>query len=170
MSTRRRAARVASVALVVGLSACGEPTLRTQIVAIVDSDLAVPDELDSIAIEVEPVQASAAAAVDLREHGLPSSLGLLHVGGPLGPIEVVAFGRLGEAQVVERRAIVSFVQDQTLELRLPLTRACAERRPPCKNETTCDQGTCVPAEQPELPVFGGELASFAEDAGHPVDP
>lgn len=172
MSGRRRcrAARVAWLAAAAALGACKEPSPLTQIVAVVDSDLAVPSELDRIAIEVEHVQLSEAAEADLREGGLPRSLGLVHAGGPLGPIEVIARGQLGDAQVVERRAVVAFVRDRTLELRLPLTRKCAERHAPCKNETTCDEGQCVPAEQSELPAYDGLIEPFLQDAGVRLEP
>ncbi|HKP62211.1 MAG TPA: hypothetical protein VJV78_36010 [Polyangiales bacterium] len=150
------------------VSGCsGDPPPSTQIVVVVDSDMSVPDALDRIAIDVSGVKKVSVAAADLSKQDLPRSLGLVHTGGPLGPVRVRARGFLASAQLVERLAIVSFEQDKTLELRLPLSAACSEAELDCGTDMTCDRGKCVTAEQDDLPLFKGTVKGFDVDDVEP---
>ena len=158
------------IGLLVGLSACTkDPTSRTQIVVIVDSDLGAPEQLDQLIVELDSVRKTDPATADLSRRGLPRSLGLVHSGGPLGPFVVTARGLLAGAPVVEQSARVSFIAERTLELRLTLTAACAELDPPCTGELTCRDGGCVARARDELPVFAGSIDAMRDAGGLPPD-
>ncbi|HKU42147.1 MAG TPA: hypothetical protein VJR89_28505 [Polyangiales bacterium] len=147
--------------------ACSKDPASTQIVVVVDSDMAVPAALDRVTIDVNGLQKAVMSSADLSKRGLPRSLGLFHESGPLGPIRVRARGFSGSAQVVERLAIVSFEQDKTLELRLPLSAACAAAEAACTGDTTCEAGSCTSAKQKSLPEFKGTVKGFDIDASLP---
>lgn len=149
---------LALLALGLGAWACGadsEPL--TEIVVVVDSDLEIPGELDAIEIAVSGSEGMPSASAALSGGDLPRSLGLVHSGGPLGPVWVEARGLLGGALVVQRTAEVEFVRDRTLQLQLMLERACAERAEPCPESETCAAGACIPQRIERLPVFSGKL-------------
>ena len=152
-------ARALWLALLCALCACGEDGAKlTQIVVVVEGDLRVPDELDELSISVDGVLQMPKAEVALSaQAGLPRSLGLVHAGGPLGPVRVTVRGRRAGANVVVRAAEVSFQAQQTLKLALPLTRSCAQARLSCTADETCDAGRCVPQRIASLPTFDGTL-------------
>ncbi len=121
---------------------------RTQIVVEVDSDLAVPGELDGIEVIVTGSQ-SMSASGSLLDRPLPRTVGLVPAGDSLGPIEIRAVGTLRGVPVVERVATTSFLQGRTLLLRMFLSRAC--RGVTCGAGETCDEGRCVSSEvDPEM--------------------
>jgi hypothetical protein len=148
---------------VLWLCACSSDTQKlTQIVVVVDSDLRVPDELDGLQIEVDGVLQMPRLAVSLSApSSLPRSLGLVHAGGPLGPVRVTVRGQRAGESVVERSAEVSFKNAQTLKLALALSRACAEAGLSCDSGETCVAGACAPRQVDDLPVFDGRLAARA---------
>src|ERR1700742_472184 len=145
--TRGRAPRACGLglwALWLCASACSETQPLTQIVVVVDSDLDVPSQLDSVRIEVSGALSMPSATAALRGGDLPRSLRLVHAGGPLGPVRVSVRGCLGDAPGVERTDEVRVVQDRPLALRLALSRACAARTSePCGEGETCAAGECV---------------------------
>ena len=67
------------------LGACGAESAPTQIIVEVDSDLNIPAELERVTVSVEGAEATSASA-DLTRTPLPRTLGLIHTGGPLGPV------------------------------------------------------------------------------------
>ena len=149
------------------IQGCAEDAAKlTQIVVVVDSDLPVPDRLDNLQIEVSGTKKPHMfdQRVDTDQRKLPHSLGLVYSGGPLGPVRVVARGRLGDETVVERVAEVHFKRDRTLKLALALTRACAGK-PACEAaDETCEQGQCIPTAM-SLPSFDGDDGPLFMDAG-----
>lgn len=149
------------------LSACAQPL--TQLVVIVDTDYAVPGELDGVVLTVDgPVMPEEPVEVPLASITLPISLGLVHRGGPLGPITVTASGALAGAERVRRTARTSFLVGESRVLRIDLARACDG--PACVgSETTCVGGSCVgmDVEPASLPVFDGTVDR--SDAGASVD-
>ncbi|HEX7476512.1 MAG TPA: hypothetical protein VF331_01770 [Polyangiales bacterium] len=162
-----------SRALVVALVLCSACTTTkspvTQIVVVVDSDLKVPAELDTLTIQVTGAVNMPMASADLTQHALPRSLGLVHSGGPLGPITVTVTGMLGSTAVVKRVAEVWFVDGQSLELRMPLSRACTGAKRMCSGSMTCDSGTCVPSKIDNLPPFAGHVLPFGTGADAGAD-
>lgn len=151
-----------------GWSGCGqEPAKLTQIVVVVDSDLQAPEELDALELSIDGARTrmqqtpNVEAALEGPD-ALPRSLGLVHAGGPLGPVRIAARGLHEGATVVERVAVVHFEAGRTLKLELPLSRACDVSKVSCEDDQTCDQGVCAPSEVPELPEFDGHADRFVD--------
>jgi hypothetical protein len=152
-------------ALVAGCSA----TPLTQLIVVVDTDYAVPAELDTIAIGVvgpempeDPVRVAPAII------GLPVTLGLVHRGGVLGPITVSVEGELGGSARVRRVVRTSFVASESRVLWVDLLRACDG--PICTDvETTCLAGSCggIDVDPRRLPLYAGTIERF--DAGPTMD-
>lgn len=123
-------------------AACVEDA--TQVVLVVSSDLEAPDEIDRVIVEgtLPDGQAFDSEAMlvgdDARE--LPRVLTLLRRNGPLGPISLRVVGRRGDADVVERRAQVSFLPGHTRMLPLDLLRDC--RGVECPSGETCSERGC----------------------------
>ncbi len=137
----------------------------TELVVVVDSDLAVPVQLDAVSVEITGV-AGAQASGTLTGSGaepLPRYVGVVHGGGSLGPLEVRATGSRNGNVIVERRARTSFVAGRTLTLYLFLSRNCLNVT--CAEGETCDGGSCVSAEVPasSLPTWNGTIDRI--DAG-----
>lgn len=144
-SSGRWAAAVAAGvlgALAATLAGCeGDPT---EILVVVDSNLSVPGELDTVRVEV--VGEGATASGDLtgsRGLELPRTVGIVQSGGKLGPLEIRAVGLSGGGVVVESRAITFFRGGKTLVLPLFLSRACVGVT--CGGDQTCEGGRCVSA-------------------------
>lgn len=138
-----RGGHLAAAALL--LAGC---TQLTEVVVVVDSDLAVPEELDGVRIDVtspggEFRRATAALAGE-RALPLPRTLGIVHRGGPLEPLVVVATGTLGGRDVVQRRARLAFAPGRTVELRLDLLRSCVGVA--CPVDQTCAENGCAPSD------------------------
>ncbi|MCB9594069.1 MAG: hypothetical protein H6719_15150 [Sandaracinaceae bacterium] len=115
----------------------------TEIVVVVDSDLAVPGELDAVEVSVTGSMVMTASG-SLSEQPLPRSVGLVHGGGSLGPITIRAIGTQGGATVTEAVARTSFVRGRTLVLPLVLERRC--RGVSCAADQTCAAGACASAD------------------------
>jgi hypothetical protein len=150
----------------------------TELVVVVDSDLAVPGELQRVTLEVTGPSGDKAlqdAAVDLATGGaptLPLTLSLTPGSGALEPVTVTAVGT-GLAGVVERTVVTGFVRGERRMVRLWLLRACLGVD--CATGETCgDDGICVDATvRPEdLPpwtgtppsIDGGTILDAAADA------
>ena len=155
---------VATVLFLAALGfACSSPT--TQLVVTVDTDMCVPEAVDRIEIfaarggDTRHVTHSLSSGAEL-----PLTLSVVRSGSRVGDVEVVAVGWLGDAMVVERRAIAEYVPGEERILRLDLLQACAGRR--CPTGQTCVDGACVSANVPEPalgPVTPDALAH--DDAG-----
>ena len=88
---------------------------------------------------------------------LPRSVGLVHDGGPLGPVGITALALDGDGDVlVVRRAQVFFVRSEVRLLRLELTRNCRQVYASCDADQTCVDGECADDEG-ELEPWTGEL-------------
>jgi len=169
---RLQATTLALVALA-SAAACSSDDL-TEIVVVVESDLSVPGELDAVRVDIMAGGQSSSSTGDLTGAGalpLPRVLNLLHSGGPLGPVEVRAVGRLGGAEVVSREARVFFIEGRTVVLRLELLRSCVGST--CGADETCAAGGCRPVDvdpselsdwtgTTDRPDAGGECPGVAE--------
>jgi len=157
------------------LGAC--TTARTEIVLVVGSDLSVPAEIDRLRVEITSPSGSmqeSIADLDSVAGGLPRTLGLVHRDGPLGPFRARVVGLLGSATVVERVAVISFVEDQTMMLRIDLVRACSTVT--CMEAQTCALGSCRSEviDPGELVPWRGQVqpsgdGGGTDDAGAPPD-
>lgn len=143
------------------LGAGCEPSALTQVMVVVESDLQVPAALDRIEVEVRGPDGDVRIAQGLLDGptDLPSTLALVHAGGPLGDITVIARGFRAGSVVVERMAIFEFVPGEVRILRLGLERSCMDVS--CASpEQTCATGFCRDAR-----VDASELEPYA-----PLDP
>jgi len=166
--------RVLAVLVLLFVACAADPT---QLVILVDSDMRVPGELDSVALEVTaPDGTTHDAQVSLSAgEDLPRTLVLLHSGGALGPVTIVARGLHASAPVVERRASAAFVSGQTRMIRIELLRECVGVS--CAAGETCAAGGCRvetldPSEllpwtgtPPALPDSDGAMPDAGPDAG-----
>ena len=142
----------------------------TEVVVAVHSDLQVPAELDSISLTVQQQGSKVVeASFSLSGAGavtLPATAGILAGKDPAVKILITVAGHKGGAQVVSRRARLSFVAQRILLLRMDLLRSCAGKT--CKApDQTCGKSGCqsIDVDPATLPEYSKEQA-FA-DAGAP---
>jgi len=154
------------------LSWCSEP--RTEVIVVVDSDLDVPGELSSVVVQATSPsgEQSEATGVLATAADLPTTVGLVHTDGPLGPFSVRAVGMNGDAEVVERNARFSFVEHQTLTLVMHLARSCVGED--CGADMTCSEAGCrsIDVDRDELAVWTGtppRLEGSQTDADADID-
>ena len=156
------------LALLLGSGGCSA-TDATQIVLVVDTDLSVPEEVETVQLEITgPGGMSETERVDLSAGApRPVTLGLRPAADVLGPIRIVASARKGGAAIIVRTITTSFIQDRSLLLQILLTGDC--QGVSCAAEQSCAAGTCVPiALAPEsLPSFTGTIPGWrpGADAG-----
>lgn len=140
----------------VALNACAEDTALTQIVVAIDSDLIA---IEHIVVTTDHFGDASVASGDLGpdDAKLPRSVGLVHDGGPLGPIGITASARDADGQtLVERHAQVFFVRDEVRLLRLELTRSCKRVYESCDPDQTCIDGECA-SDEAKLEAWTGEI-------------
>jgi hypothetical protein len=154
-------------------AACSSPT---QLIVLIDSDFAVPEELAGVMVSVvdERGKNVGASSFDLAALGLPMSFGIEPTGDLVDErvrIVVTGVGPSG-ASLVERVAIVGFVDGERHLLAMFLARSC--RGMSCPDGQTCSERGCISAEVvvEDLPVVdpGGEIghdSGVHADAGAP---
>lgn len=161
------------VCVVVG---CTEPA--TQLVVVVDSDLAPADRVTIRAIarpDDDPDDPGAESTFDIVDTPgpatfvLPLSFGVVPPGGDsTRGVDVRVEARNASEQVtVERLARTGFVRAHTLQLPMFLAQAC--RGIACPDGQTCDQGVCVSAEVPPETLREVEPGAELRDAGRGRD-
>ncbi|NOY91745.1 MAG: hypothetical protein GXP55_11165 [Deltaproteobacteria bacterium] len=152
------------VLLVPALPACSSDL--TQLVVVVDTDMAIPDDIDMVRVDVRgPSGESASEQQDLGAGAsLPLTLGVRPASSALGPIRVSAVGLRNGLEVVRQTAIVSLVRGETRMLRLMLSADCAGAA--CSGGRTCVRGAC--SDQPtQTEPWSGEPPP--RDAGAGAD-
>ncbi len=158
MTARRASAGLSSVLLAAGLALAGCAEL-TEVLVVIDTDLAVPAELDELRVDVIGPDGVARRS-EGRLSGpdeLPRTLALVHRGGALGPVSVTVTGIAAGSNVVQRRARFDFVPGETRVLRMTLLGACAATR--CVGDVTCGENGCRP-----ILVPAEELEPYSPDA------
>jgi hypothetical protein len=184
------------VTLLVALTGCRSK--GTMLVVEIHSNLQVPTELSEVQVKVtrsgQTLQELPFSL--LGNYRLPLRVGLLATAGSDGQFEVRATGFLGQVPVVSEVAIVTFLDRQSLLLKLYLARECQGVRCPDTNADTCSVGgVCrpilrppgellpwdpnIPPQAPPIPdggsvgaeagVGGDGDASPAGDGGAPAD-
>lgn len=156
--------RLSLFVLATALAGCSPAV--TEIAVVVDTDLAIPDEVQEITLRVDSVDglnATARATLDPENPELPihirvttsdndrnapivlTATALRHVTEDLDDIQVTA------------SIHTHFVDGKALLLRVLLTRACLDTV--CDAGETCEEGVCVNGTvDPEgLPLFTGTL-------------
>ncbi len=142
---------------------------RTEVLFGVVTDLTAPDKIDNVTLIVSR---AGTGMVELTTNwmisgnpdqvfNLPGSFGVTSDGGDIG-IEADLIGTLGGNVVVERTALLTFVDGQTLFYRMGLTASCARRdgiQRACGNAMTCIEGVCRPqqADSSQFPTFDASL-------------
>jgi alpha-tubulin suppressor-like RCC1 family protein len=158
MSARRAAWLVAFVVL-----GCSSPT---QLVVVVDSDLAVPSEIDRVIVRVNHSEGSRDAAVGLSSQSdLPQTIGISS-SGKTSEVSLVAIGERDGEEVVVQEVRTGFSSGKSLVVRLSLSASCVGVD--CPSERTCDAGHCVEVDRPPdtLPRWEGEEPGrYLVDAG-----
>lgn len=149
--------------LAVLVASCGSEEL-TQLMVVIDTDLQVPGELDEIAIEIlGPAGDRKNAEAPVVADDLPMRLAVVHRGGPLGPVtvKVEGLGVLPDGRrgaLIQRRAVVDFVEGEVRVLRMDLLREC--RGMVCGSDETCAEGgECRPRQvgEDELAPWEGPV-------------
>jgi hypothetical protein len=152
-------------ALAILLFACSK-TPTTELMVVVESDLSIPAELDTIRIDVLGPQGETRMSTGTLSSAtnLPATVGLEYRSGALGPLSVQVLGQRQGTTVVQRQADVDFVRGEVRILRMRLDRACVGMTCPGQ---TCAAGVCrvVRVEASELEPYRENLAS---DAGAPI--
>jgi hypothetical protein len=152
-----------AVAMAVGLFACSPAP--TQLIVVVDTDLAIPGELDEVRISVTSDRgAMGSERQPLASPALlPLTLSLVAEGEDLGPVEVVAEGRLDGVLVVSRLARAMLVRGETRMLRLHLVADCVGVD--CGADESCGETGCGPIDVVAPPWPGSPPRLSDPDAG-----
>ncbi|MEC7523729.1 MAG: lectin-like protein [Myxococcota bacterium] len=156
--------------------ACSAPP--TQLVVVVDSDFAVPEELTTVEVEVfdaagETVSGTTFALAPRGEgqparFPLPLSFGVVPQGGDASRrVRVVVRGKTATDRImVQRAATTGFLEGRSLALPMFLLRSCAAVM--CPDGQTCTERGCADEERPPetLPPVrpGEELDGSLPDA------
>jgi hypothetical protein len=150
----KRQARTIAIALASGLLAglgC-EPDPLTEIMVVIDTDMAVPSELDGFRVEVRDRSEETRfdQSFDLLEQvTLPADFGVLPRNGDASRRITVEVSALSGIDVLfSTRAITSFVEGRKVYLQMFLARRCIGVE--CSPSETCRREGCVPAIDPPL--------------------
>jgi len=150
--------RFALTALACCAVSCG-PGRPTEVVLVVDSDLLVPDELDTVEISIGgSTLAPSVVTADLTDTAtpqLPLTVTIYPLGSEDTAVFVTVVGRSGSSRVVERRVRTGFVSGESRMLRVLLARRCVDVI--CGDAETCDETGCRPVNMgaDQLPEWPG---------------
>lgn len=128
----------------------------TQLIVVVDTDLAVPGEVDGVTFDVTGSGATASTTASLSAgSALPLTLAL-EPEGAAGPVEIRVTGTLGGSDVVEQVVDTEFLSNQRRIVNVFLSAACIGLD--CGAGNTCVGGTCRTSfiDPETLPRFDGE--------------
>ncbi|MCU0675584.1 MAG: hypothetical protein MUE69_22675 [Myxococcota bacterium] len=154
MTKRRSASPIHTSWLLLALLSCSSSA--TQLVVVVDTDYAVPRELDTIRFEITgPAGMAQTVTQSVGEEddpSLPLTLTLVPAGDALGPVNLMVTGLRGTTELVERRAVATLERGESSMLYLFLGRVCADRD--C-GAGTCRCGTCGALDEDELEPWRG---------------
>lgn len=147
----------------------------TELVVVVNSDMAVPDEFDGFRVIVKGNDGDVATDRYFfigKESGkvlLPADFGLIPKDGDASRhVNVEIFAQASGADLFSTRAITGFVEGKTLRLDMFLARRCLSEAKACKPNETCRTNGCEPAEidPGSLPEFDGNTTQAGADWLH----
>jgi alpha-tubulin suppressor-like RCC1 family protein len=150
-------ARIAIAAAMAALAAASCHH-ESEIVLVIDTDLTIPTDIDSVEISVsgattvhEPI------IVNLVASGAPTfplTLGLLS-GGALSPVTINVVGKAEGVEVAHQDASSAFVEGERRMLRMLLLTSCLTTI--CPTNQSCGSSGCVPVDRPasSLPGWTG---------------
>ena len=169
--------RIPGLLLAVSLSALGcsdRETVTGQLVVSIETDVALPDQVDSIRLEVlhrGNLHFGNTYEVGKSAHLIPATLTLLAGSDKAAPVTIRMIGKKGARSRTLRETITTIPQNRAASLRMPIQWLCDDRVEDtkdgvvstCDEGFTCSGGRCIEQEVPEptLPeytpedVFGG---------------
>jgi alpha-tubulin suppressor-like RCC1 family protein len=168
----RTAGQSMAINVVVVLAALAVSSCRdtTQIVLVVDTEMAVPAELDAVRISVAgPTQMLDPINLNVAEPNVPTfprTLGLT----PAGRFSPVTIRIAGFKSMVERTfetIRTEFIDGESLMLRSVLTAACLGVV--CTDTETCSLGKCVSVDRVPLPLWPGSAPGRPSDQPTAID-
>jgi len=118
------------LATLLAVGAC-QGKQRTMLVVEVDSNLAVPGELDKVDVAIAAnggVQHTPFSLI--KDFTLPLYVGAVEMSGGTGNLTIVAAGYLGPSSIVNETAIVGFVEGKSMLLKLFLRANASTIRAP----------------------------------------
>jgi hypothetical protein len=166
-SSRARGLPWQVAALVLGAAACAPD--RTMLVVRIESDLAIPDVMDSVRVVVTHAgQQLQVLPFSLKPgaHVLPLQVGLLSPSGGGADVEIDVSGSLGSTFVVGQDAVTSFLKGKSLVLDMFLAAECVGFDCHDPNKTCTKGQVCVDKERvaDTLPPFDPHPPHAASDA------
>ncbi len=180
---RARAVSALGVAFVLALFACESSTTPQtavgQLMIAIDTDMAIPKDLDTVRIEVVAagvLQLGADYALGAGKLTLPATLALLPGKNPADPVTVRVIGKRGTTTRTLREVVTTVPTDRLATLRMPMEWLCVGTvkddasgglASSCAAGQTCAGGACVSStvDATTLPtyrdadVFGGGTAT-----------
>ena len=154
-----------AVLLVVG--AC-QGNQRTELVVEVDSNLAVPSQMDSVQVAVKGNTQPKSCSL-INDCKLPWDVGIVEATAGVGTIEIVATGYLGTTPIVNQTAEVSFVEGKSMLLKLFLARECIGNTCDQNGQTCGNDGTCRTTARTPPGASGGGGSSGASNRDGSLD-
>jgi hypothetical protein len=171
--SRSAAACLAPVLLAVAAAGCRPQA--TEIVLVVESELAVPQEMDTVAIIVTGAVGPVETDYVFVDGSQPVTVGLLPLQDGTKPFTVEVQGKLFGIVVVSARATsLRFVEGKRLMLELVLRRACTCQGTTCPSSSTpgCEDlvdPNLPPLDEKSIPplstVDGGPLRPRQDGSG-----
>ncbi len=159
MGIKSSFAALVGAALAVSSCSPSETAALTEIMLVVDSDIAVPAKLDEIRMTITGPSGGpkvATAKLGSGAPGLPRSLALVRETGKLSPVEILVEGRLKGKTFLKREAKLAFLKGRTLVLPMNLLGACVDLDTDCKTGETCTENGCKSSR-----VDPGSLADWS---------
>jgi len=137
---RRSSFELALLVAVGGCQSNQRIVQRTELVVQVDSNLAVPGELDKVEVTVTANGKTQYLPCSLiTDCKLPWDVGVVEATAGADSIEIVATGYLNGSAIVNETAVLSFVEGESMLLKLFLAAEC--RGDPCTDpDQTCTTG------------------------------
>lgn len=151
---------LAAVAAMSSLVACTAPT---EILVIVETDIA---DIDELVVEARVGDGMVQrATASLATQPSPRRLVLEHRGGPLGPVRIVASARRSDTEIVRAQRVSAFTPNARVEIRISLESACVGVSCP---EGVCTGGVCTCVDCSDAGTRDASLDGDV-DGGAPVD-
>ena len=119
---------------------------RTEVLIVIDTDLAVPTELDGVRVDlIGPNGETRSAVGDVAAPDLlPRTLAVVDETHTARTVRVTVTGLRGGGNVIQRRAVFQLVPRETRILRIDLLRGCVGVS--CPTGETCGDNGCRPIE------------------------
>jgi hypothetical protein len=115
----------AHIAAVVGAS-CSEDARIGQLVVTIQTDMAMPDQIDNVNVQVTRNTGSISYKQDFEvgaqmgDYRVPGTISLYPEDGFEGPVTVRVMGRRQNVWRTYREAVISIPNDRVAELRMPV--------------------------------------------------